>query len=815
MESALRRILLLLWAAAVLSASAAEERTFAVINAASGLADNSAQAVVCTKAGRMIISTLGNLNFYNGVTFSHIVTRHEYKYPLPLYRGGYRLAFDSCHHLWLKSTNSVTCTNLTSEKFEQNVDSVLRDMGCPMPVQDLFIDSVGHLWTVSDQGLYGQEQKRNYTMFRDRNLQDVDVFDNMLLTFYDNGEEVGQDLATGSTLHRTKAYDWDTAQKYTNTSVIMRYRDGYFQLRNGDREAVLLFFDVKRLQWTTLIETPFHMNNFALKDNTLYIASEHGYCIFDIDTQQQQWINELTLVDGDKVGADCNTVVFDRQGGLWVGTEKRGLLYARPGKKPFKVFDDMSPEARTYIDAMRGQEQNISEFQGMDANCMYTDSRKWSWIGTTTGLYMYKDPHKEPVVFSRKTGFYNDVIHSVVEDYDNNMWVATSYGISYIRFDGEEVSFVNSFNSIDNVPNESFLNCKAMLLPDSQIVMQTVDHLVMFNPKDLEEVNTPHPSKLFPKLSRIMVNGYIVVPGMELDGRVIIDRAIARANDINLNSDQTTIMLNFSALNYYRPLQSYYRVRIIGVGNGEWNTYSCYNSDYVDNEGVLHLPLFDLQPGDYTIEMQASMFPDMWDGTPFPWYIHVNQSWWQAKGVFYLCGLLLLLLVIANLIYYMRNTRMRVRRNHEEGDIISKICMFVERAENLANQKLSPALDEHSVTREKQMLDPKFIEIMQKLIPYVKESRKENLSMHKLSDVANVDVVRLYEIVTANIYKSPRDMARKVRLKKAAELLATTDMPLEKISDECGFYTPNYLMGNFFHEYKQTPTEYREEKRGH
>ena len=100
-------------------------------------------------------------------------------------------------------------------------------------------------------------------------------------------------------------------------------------------------------------------------------------------------------------------------------------------------------------------------------------------------------------------------------------------------------------------------------------------------------------------------------------------------------------------------------------------------------------------------------------------------------------------------------------------------------------------------------------------VPFVHESRKEDLSMRKLGEVANVDIVHLYEVVTANIYKSPRDMARKVRLKKAAELLATTDMPLEKISDECGFYTPNYLMGNFFHEYKQTPTEYREEKRGH
>lgn len=803
----------MLLAVAGISANATEERTFTVINAASGLADNSAQAVVCTKTGRMIISTLGNLNFYNGSYFSHIVTHREYHYPLPQYHGSDRLHFDRYHHLWLKSNNSITCCDLILEQFTQNVDSVLRQMGCPMPVLDLFVDSIGRLWTLADEGLYGLEQKRNYNVLRDRNLQGVDVFGDLLLTFYDNGEEVGQNINTGNTVHRTKAYDWDTAQRYINSSVFLRYKDGYFLLRNGDREAVLLHFDVKKLQWTTVIQTPFHMNNMALKDDRLYIAAEQGYCIYDLVKQEQEWIHELMLKDGQKISVDCNTLVFDRQGGMWVGTKRRGLLYSKPDPSPFKIIPLDKPEAQHYVEMMQGLEQTITEFQGLNANCMFTDSRGWSWIGTTTGLFMYKDPHQEPMVFSRRTGFYNDVIHSVVEDASHNMWVATSSGVSFILFRDDKVEFVNSFNDNDNVPSEAFINSKALLLPDSQIVMQTIDHVLLFRPSSIKYVNTPQHYKLFPKLARLMVNGSIIKPNVPLDGNIIIDKALARASVINLNSDQTALSLNFSALNYFRPLQSYYNVRIKGLGNEEWKMYSYYNSDLVDNQGMLHLPLFDLEPGNYIIELQASMFPGIWDGDPFRWEIVVNQSWWQAKGMYYLGGFLLLLLGIANLILYVRNTRMRVRRNHEEGDIISKICMFVERADGYSKEKLSPVLDEYGKVSEQQQMSPEFIDIMQKLMPLVRESKKEDLSMHKLGDVANVDIVHLYEIVTANIYKSPRDMTKQFRLRKAAELLTTTDKTIEEISDECGFYTPNYFMGNFFHEHKRTPKEYREEQR--
>ena len=116
-----------------------------MINASNGLADNSAQIVVCTRSGRMIIATLGNLNFYDGVTFSHISTRNDYQYQLSAYKGNYHLYFDLNHHVWLKDTHKVSCVDMMTEKFVANVDSVIKTIGCKEPIMDLFTDNEGYL----------------------------------------------------------------------------------------------------------------------------------------------------------------------------------------------------------------------------------------------------------------------------------------------------------------------------------------------------------------------------------------------------------------------------------------------------------------------------------------------------------------------------------------------------------------------------------------------------------------------------------------------------------------------------------------------
>ena len=797
----------------------ASERRFRVINASDDLADNSAQLVVCTWTGRMIISTLGNLNFYNGVSFSHVDVRPEHVFQLPQYRGNYHMYFDRDHHLWLKNKYQVTCVDLIQEEFVIDVDSVIKNVfGCQNQVLDLFADSIGHLWLLTEKGLYGAKQKHYYPVLRERNLQDVVVLgDSLLLTFYDNGEEVGQFLEDGRTAHRTKAYGWEDAEKYMKSSVLLNFENGYFQIRNGDHEAILLYFDLTTHKWSEIMRTPYHMNNMDLdkQGTVLYIATAYGYWTYDTKSGQKEHVEELTFIDGHKLVSDCNTVAFDLQGGMWLGTEKRGVLYARPDESRFMSYPWSDPEAARLSQYVDHLQQNIREFGGKQTNCMFTDSRGWSWFGTTKGLYMYKTPQSEPMVFNKESGLLNEVIHSVVEDKAHNIWLSTSYGISCVLFEGDKPVFVNSFNQNDNVPNETFSNNKAVCLDDGTIVMQSIDHVIHFDPADFEMVNGRKSPKLFPKLIRIMVNGNNVIPGKEEDGNVIVDRAISRTRDINLNADQNSLTLTFFGLNYFRPLQTYYRARVSGPGiKDEWKVYSYFtNRGIVDSRGLFHLPLVSLKPGEYTVEIQASLFPDVWEGTPFQWVVHVRQPWWLTTGVFMGLILLLIILMAVNFYYYSKNTKMRVRRNNEEGDMIRKIKTFVENCNPDSSEQLKPTQEEiygtASATEKK--LDPEFVTIMMKIIPYVQQRRGSNLTMNQLSKAAAVDIVQLYDMFSANLYKSPRELLKLIRLQRGATLLTTTNKSVEQISADCGFYTPNYFIGNFFHHYKLTPLEYREE----
>ena len=58
------------------------DRRFEKYNASDGLADNSAQTIYCTKEGRMVITTMGQINFFDGQKFSYIDPTEENLYPL-------------------------------------------------------------------------------------------------------------------------------------------------------------------------------------------------------------------------------------------------------------------------------------------------------------------------------------------------------------------------------------------------------------------------------------------------------------------------------------------------------------------------------------------------------------------------------------------------------------------------------------------------------------------------------------------------------------------------------------------------------------
>ena len=811
-----RRLSLLLWfMACVLSVMAvSSRRVFQAYNASNGLADNSAQTIRCATSGRLVITTMGQINFFDGNRFSFIDPSKEDMYTLPSYSGNYHVYVDKYHHLWLKNTHTITCVDLLTEMFVSSVKDVFREFGITDEVKDFFIDADGIAYLLTDKGLYSVESKRYFKVREKWNLQDLETYQGKyLLLFYETGVVDILELSTGSTVNSCKAYNEEKAQIYNRSSVL--YKDDYmfYQIRNGNKGAILQSFNVGKWEWKTLMETPYHLNNLEKRGNLLYIPCEYGYWVVDVESGRAGQVDELRMMNGRMINTDINALCFDRQGGLWIGTEKWGLLYSRPSNPPFIAYTWDQPEAMKY-DAIMANISAYRTFKGKTVNALLKDSRGWIWVGTPSGLHLYKkESDNLPHVFNRRDGLLNNVIHSIVEDKLHNIWVGTSYGISCLKLgdDGHLID-VLSYNQYDNVPEESFVNGKALCLPDSTIVMQSLDHVVVFNPNRMATLHSSMGFDLYPELVGLMVNGNRIRTGEELNGKVILDLALIRMKEFNFDYDQNSLSLTFSALNHFRPQQTYYRVRVKEMDN-VWKIMTPYNSQgLVDRNGQFHLPLPSLKPGTYTIELQASMNIDDWETEPREWVIHINEPWWRATGLFVLLGLVLLLLFLLNVYLYVRNANMRSHRISEEKNIIRRIKLFAEQCTHDINANmLASQEDEVSGVgnNSTNYLSEEFIQTMLKLIDFVDERRISQLSMKMLSDKVGMDLLNFYTLINANVYKSPRELVKRLMMKRAEELLRTSGEDIADIAEKCRFSSPNYFIGTFFREYHMLPEEYR------
>ena len=602
---------------------------------ANGLADNSAQTIHCTKTGRLVITTAGQINFFDGAAFSYIDPLDENIYALSEYNGNYHLYFDKYHHIWLKNTHSVTCVDLLTERFVQSIDDIFYKFGVKEHVSDLFVDQTGVVWLLTTKGLYSVESKKTLPVRRGQNLQDMEVKGQHVMLFYADGLMEMFDIKTGKRVKNSRPYNDEVARLFASSSLLLQDSTKVYQIRNGVRDAILLQYDMNCGEWSELLRTPYHLNNMVKKDSLIYVPCEYGYWTYNLNSHETSHMEALMLDNGQTLVTDINVIAFDRQGGMWVGTEKRGLLYSMPFLQPFHAYPWGHPIADE-LGTMMNHIDQYPKYRNRTVNCVFKDSRGWTWVGTPQGLQVYRrEGDMLPQVFTTKDGLYNNIVHSIAEDSRHHIWVATSYGISVVLFNEDgRVHYINSYDQYDHVPNEVFVNGKAMRLPSGEIAMQALDHVVVFNPDKMTTLDNNYSFRIYPKLIKLLVNGVDVNPTTEMDGKRILDRALSRVWGIDLNYNQNSLTLVFSALNYFRPQQTYYRVRILGLDD-EWRVFSPFNSNgMVDKDGLLHLPLMSIQPGSYAIQVQASMAPDRWDTEPYEWTIDVHEPWWRTTGVF-------------------------------------------------------------------------------------------------------------------------------------------------------------------------------------
>lgn len=101
--------------------------------------------------------------------------------------------------------------------------------------------------------------------------------------------------------------------------------------------------------------------------------------------------------------------------------------------------------------------------------------------------------------------------------------------------------------------------------------------------------------------------------------------------------------------------------------------------------------------------------------------------------------------------------------------------------------------------------------LIEKTLKYIKEHLTEDLSLERVAKAMSLSPVHYHNTFKASVGKTLRDYVEEQRIKKAINLLQTTNYSLTKIAFECGFSSQSYFSYVFKRRMKKTPREYAQE----
>ena len=125
--------------------------------------------------------------------------------------------------------------------------------------------------------------------------------------------------------------------------------------------------------------------------------------------------------------------------------------------------------------------------------------------------------------------------------------------------------------------------------------------------------------------------------------------------------------------------------------------------------------------------------------------------------------------------------------------------IWSELSENIAEVQSVPP-DRRTLVREKRL---------KKMLSYIYGSYQNNITVEDIAGAANISRSECCRCFRETIGRKPVEFLNEYRLKKAVELLVSTDMPITEICFACGYGHISYFGKLFRESYGVSPREYR------
>lgn len=836
--------------------SPAEKWLFTPVDASAGLSDNQVRYILQLNDGRMVITTSGNLNIYNGSEFSYLHRQARDVLFLPGYKGYYRMYTEGDTLMWIKDWQKLMLVDLRAERFlipgksYFKVDSIL----------DLFVDSDQRRWILTPRHPQSARSQDNpppsppdrFFLYNPQSdivlqldrawgeLQDVASDEGKVYLFFSTGTVYCFAVSTAQLLYSSAAYPGSKHDWFDRTSLVVKGEKGFYQLRNGTRGGCF-FFNTRSKGWQQLLQTGYALNTLLVSDgNRLMITSSRGVWVLDREGTAPCLVSNLQTVTGEVLTTEISTVFQDFQGGLWMGTYNRGLLYYHPARFRFlnagrPAFPEIDPlkdfqvlgfarAGELYLNTNQGvykmttgrgtkiqlektgsnqlppdvrrefsQPQRFL-FRGLTATAMLDDSRGWTWVGTMDGLALFKTAGR-PQLYYTSHGLGNNFIHALIEDDDGNVWASTSFGITRIGVTGDALHFT-AYTPQDGTLAGEYSDGAVLKSDDGSLYFGGMNGFSVLK-KNAEVLLPPLAKPLF---AGLLIRGERILPSRSYDERIILETAPASTSSIVLAHDQNFITLEFASLNFVNPHQTTFRYQLAGVDR-EWRTASSHT-------GSLQAIYTNLEPGNYEFRVQSNN-GTVSEVSTLP--ITILTPWWKTTFALVCYIAAFILLAGGSMLRYTKVAQRRREQLQKEEMLLFRIRTLIEqrleweeeRTALLSGPRPQPKADMPGLASGE---NDAFV---RKAIGLVEQNMDvAGYTVEQLSRDLCMDRTGLYRKLTASLDQSPSAFIRNIRLQRAARLLAQGGKSVTEVAEQVGFGSVSYFSKCFQEAYGCRPSEY-------
>jgi ligand-binding sensor domain-containing protein/DNA-binding CsgD family transcriptional regulator len=360
----------------------------------------------------------------------------------------------------------------------------------------------------------------------------------------------------------------------------------------------------------------------------------------------------------------------DADGNIWFGTEGKGI---------FILDDETSKIVRLAADSSK----HVCT-QGV-IKCLYQDHLGFIWVGTEgDGLYRFDRITGEWLHYSEKNGLPGNIVQSILEDRQGNLWFGTSNGLGFFNV---HTRVFKKFVEEDGLSGNEFNADALVRLADGRFLAGTSRGADIFRPEEIR-LNQNLPQV---KITRLDVLNREVLPGQVIRNRAILTRNIAYTQDVTLTFRDKTFSLEFAALNYTLPEKCRYVYKLDGFDDA-WN-YTSSDRRQVSYSNLL--------PGEYVFRVRASNNDGKWGNNESslrirvlpPWY----HTWWFR---------MLMVLVLLSVVYFIYAYRLNIHKDHFR----QKQMEQERRIMHLEKEKLESELQKmtfHILNRNRALIDQK------------------------------------------------------------------------------------------------------------